>query len=253
LGRTYPHWVNYVRAELEKLYDAQTIYRSGFVVYTTIDPYCKTAPSNWSRTRSQAWRQQHEERCAGRHQTQPQVRFLAMVGSPDFNNVEISGQINMATSPTRQPGSAIKPITYVAAFEKGWTPSTWIWDVPSEFPDGANPPYEPRNYDGRFHGGMTLRTALANSFNIPAVKTLEFVGIYDDPNTPEKEGMIAMAERLGITTFTRNDYGLSLTLGGGDVSLIDMTTAYSVIANGGKKVTAGCDSQDHHVLRRSHL
>ena len=78
--------------------------------------------------------------------------------------------------------------------------------------------------------------ALANSFNIPAVKALEFVGIYDDPNTPEKEGMIGMAEKLGITTFTRNDYGLSLTLGGGDVSLIDMTAAYSVFANGGEKM-----------------
>jgi len=73
-----------------------------------------------------------------------------MVGSPDFNNAEISGQINMADSPTRQPGSSIKPITYVAAFEKGWTPSTLIWDVPSQFPDGVNPPYEPRNYDGKF-------------------------------------------------------------------------------------------------------
>jgi membrane carboxypeptidase/penicillin-binding protein PbpC len=162
--------------------------------------------------------------------------ILAMVGSPDFDNAEIAGQINMADSPTRQPGSSIKPITYVAAFEKGWTPSTWIWDVPSQFPDGANPPYEPRNYDGRFHGGMTVRTALSNSFNIPAVKTLEFVGIYDDPNTPEKEGMIAMAERLGITSFTRDDYGLSLTLGGGDVSLIDMTSAYSVFANGGQRM-----------------
>ncbi len=88
------------------------------------------------------------------------------------NNAAISGQINMAISPTRQPGSSIKPITYVAAFEKGWTPSTWIWDVPTQFPDGANPPYEPRNYDGRFHGGLTVRLALSNSFNIPAVKDL---------------------------------------------------------------------------------
>ncbi len=78
--------------------------------------------------------------------------------------------------------------------------------------------------------------ALANSFNIPAVKALEFVGIYDDPNTPEKDGLISMAEKLGITSLTRNDYGLSLTLGGGDVSLMDMTTAYSVFANGGKKM-----------------
>jgi hypothetical protein len=162
--------------------------------------------------------------------------ILAMVGSPDFNNDAISGQINMANSPTRQPGSSIKPFTYIAAFEKGWTPSTLIWDVPTQFPDGANPPYEPRNYDGKFHGGLTVRLALANSFNIPAVKALEFVGIYDDPNTPEKEGLIGMAERLGITSLTRDDYGLSLTLGGGDVSLIDMTSAYSVLANGGQRM-----------------
>jgi membrane peptidoglycan carboxypeptidase len=167
--------------------------------------------------------------------------ILAMVGSADFYNDAIDGQVNMATSPTRQPGSSIKPINYVAAFEKGWTPATLIWDVPSEFPPSGNPndprePYKPVNYDDRFHGPMTVRTALSNSFNVPAVKTLDFVGIYDDPETPEKEGMIGMAERLGITSFTRPDYGLSLTLGGGDVSLIEMTGAFSVFANGGQRV-----------------
>ena len=164
-----------------------------------------------------------------------------MVGSPDFNNEAISGQINMADSPTRQPGSSIKPINYVAAFEKGWTPATLIWDVPSEFPPSGDPndtrePYRPVNYDGRFHGPVTVRSALANSFNVPAVKTLDFVRIYDDPSTPQKDGMIGMAEKLGITTFTRPDYGLSLTLGGGDVSLLELTSAYGVLANYGKKI-----------------
>jgi 1A family penicillin-binding protein len=232
----YPHWVNYVRTELEKVYDAQTIYRSGFVVYTTIDPYLQDRAQQLVTDQVAAMVENNTKNGALVAMRPSTGEILAMVGSPDFNNVAISGQINMAISPTRQPGSAIKPITYVAAFEKGWTASTWIWDVPTEFPDGANPPYEPRNYNGRFHGGMTVRTALANSFNVPAVKTLEFVGIYDNPATPEKDGMIAMAERLGITTFTRPDYGLSLTLGGGDVSLIDMTAAYSVFANNGKKV-----------------
>ncbi len=232
----YPHWVNYIRAELEKLYDAQTIYRSGFVVYTTIDPVLQDRAQELVTSQVAAMTANNTQNGALIAIRPSTGEILAMIGSPDFNNVEISGQINMAISPTRQPGSSIKPITYVAAFEKGWTASTWIWDVPSQFPDGANAPYEPRNYDGRFHGGMTVRTALSNSFNIPAVKTLEFVGIYDDPNTPEKDGMIAMAERLGITTFTRNDYGLSLTLGGGDVSLIDLTSAYSVFANGGGRV-----------------
>jgi hypothetical protein len=108
--------------------------------------------------------------------------------------------------------------------------------VPTQFPDGANPPYEPRNYDGKFHGGLSVRLALSNSFNIPAVKALEFIGIYDDPNTAEKDGLIGMAERLGITSLTRDDYGLSLTLGGGDVSLLDMTASYAVLANGGQRM-----------------
>ncbi|NOH01296.1 MAG: hypothetical protein HND47_04665 [Chloroflexi bacterium] len=222
---------------MEKLYDAQTIYRSGFVVYTTIDPVLQDRAQELVTTQVAAMADSNAKNGALVAIRPSTGEILAMIGSPDFSNAAISGQINMAISPTRQPGSSIKPITYVAAFEKGWTPSTWIWDVPTQFPDGANPPYEPRNYDGKFHGGMTVRTALANSFNIPAVKTLEFVGIYDNPDTPEKDGMIAMAERLGITSLTRNDYGLSLTLGGGDVSLIDMTTAYSVFANSGRKVT----------------
>ena len=232
----YPHWVNFVRSQLELQYDAQTIYRSGFVVYTTLDPVMQDQAQQLVTDQVAALADNNTHNGALVAIRPSTGEILAMVGSPDFNNVEISGQINMADSPTRQPGSSIKPINYVAAFEKGWTPSTWIWDVPSQFPDGANPPYEPRNYDGKFHGGMTVRTALSNSFNIPAVKTLEFVGIYDDPNTPEKDGMIAMAQRLGIRSFTRDDYGLSLTLGGGDVSLLDLTSAYSVFANAGQRV-----------------
>ena len=236
INAQYPHWVNFVREQLEKQYDAQTIYRSGFVVYTTLEPTLQNEAQRLV-TEQVALLADKNAKNGALVAIKPSTgEILAMVGSPDFNNDAISGQVNMANSPTRQPGSSIKPINYVAAFEKGWTPATLIWDVPTEFPDGANPPYVPKNYDDRFHGPVTVRTALSNSFNIPAVKTLEFVGIYDDPNTPQKEGMIAMAERLGITSFTRNDYGLALTLGGGDVSLIDMTAAYSVFANGGKKV-----------------
>ncbi len=232
----YPHWVNFVRSQLEAQYDPQLIYRSGFVVYTTIDPVLQDKAQEFvsAQVASLVDNNTHNGALVAIRPSTGEI--LAMVGSPDFNNDAISGQVNMATSPTRQPGSSIKPFTYVTAFEKGWTPATLIWDVPTQFPDGINPPYEPRNYDGKFHGAMTVRTALSNSFNIPAVKTLEFVGIYDDPNTPEKEGMIAMAQRLGITSLTRDDYGLSLTLGGGDVSLIDMTSAYSVFANGGQRM-----------------
>ncbi|MBP6208876.1 MAG: transglycosylase domain-containing protein [Anaerolineales bacterium] len=232
----YPHWVNFIRAQLEEQYDAQTIYRSGFVVYTTLDPVLQDKAQQLVTDQVAAMVDNNTHNGALVAIRPSTGEILAMVGSPDFNNDAISGQINMATSPTRQPGSSIKPFTYAAAFEKGWTPSTLIWDVPTQFPDGANPPYEPRNYDGKFHGGMTVRVALSNSFNIPAVKALEFVGVYDDPNTPQKDGLIGMAERLGITSLTRNDYGLSLTLGGGDVSLFDMTAAYSVFANNGQRI-----------------
>ncbi len=242
INTRYPHWVNFVREELEAKYDAQTIYRSGFIVYTTLDPVLQDEAQRLVTEQVASLEATNNAHNGALVSIRPSTgEILAMVGSPDFYNEAISGQVNMANSPTRQPGSSIKPINYVAAFEKGWTPATLIWDVPSEFPPSGDPndtrePYRPVNYDGRFHGPVTVRTALSNSFNVPAVKTLDFVGIYDDPNTPQKDGMVGMAERLGITSLTRPDYGLALTLGGGDVSLLDMTSAFSVFANYGKKV-----------------
>jgi penicillin-binding protein 1C len=236
----YPHWVQYVREQLEQMYDPQTIYRSGFTVHTTLDPQIQDLAQEAVRT--------HVAELAGHRASngalialQPATgEILAMVGSADFFNEAIDGQVNMALAP-RQPGSSIKPLTYAAAFEKGWTPATLLWDVPSEFPPSGDPndprePYKPVNYDGRFHGPVTARTALGSSYNIPAVKTLQFVGIYDDPSTPQQEGLLAFARRLGITTLNRDDYGLALTLGGGDVSLLELTSAYSVFANGGKRM-----------------
>ena len=236
----FPHWVNYIRYLLETSYDPQTIYRSGFRVFTTLDP----------QLQREADRIVHDQiaTLADKKATdgalvaiRPQTgEVLAMVGSADFYNEAIAGRINMSLRP-RQPGSSIKPLTYAAAFEKGWTPATLIWDVPSEFPPSGDPndprdPYKPVNYDGKSHGPVTVRSALANSFNIPAVKTLQYVGIYDDPNTPQEDGLISFARRMGITTLDRNDYGLSLTLGGGDVTLFEMVSAFSVFANNGDKV-----------------
>lgn len=236
----FPHWVIFIRSELERLYDPQTIYRSGFTVYTTIDPYLQQQAQD-------ILVEQISELVDRRVSTgalvaiQPSSgEILAMVGSADFYNEDIDGQVNMAIRP-RQPGSAIKPLTYTAAFEKGWTPSSLIWDVPSEFPPSGDPsdprpPYKPVNYDERFHGPVTVRSALANSYNVPAVKTLDFVGIFDNPDTTQEEGLVALAHRLGITTLTRNDYGLSLTLGGGEVTPLELTGAYATLANGGLQV-----------------
>lgn len=236
----FPHWVMYVRSLLEAQFDPQQIYRSGMNVYTTLDPGLQDAAQQAVNAQIQALQGRNVTNAAVIALSPTTGEILAMIGSADFNNEAISGQVNMALSP-RQPGSAIKPLTYVAAFEKGWTPSTLIWDVPSEFPPSGlasdpMPPYIPVNYDGRFHGPTTVRTALANSYNIPAVKALQFVGIYDDPLTPQADGLINFAQRLGITTLTRTDYGLSLTLGGGDVTLMELTSAYGVFANSGRKV-----------------
>ncbi len=237
----YPHWVQYVRSLLETQFDPQTIYRSGFTVTTTLDTSLQDSAQQIV-TNQIANLVNNNAKNGALVAIQPSTgEILAMVGSADFYNESIQGQVNMATSQTRQPGSAIKPITYVAAFEKGWTPATLIWDVPGSFPPSGDPhdpspPYVPVNYDHRFHGPVTIRTALSNSFNIPAVKTLQFIGIYDNPDTPQKEGLIGMAERLGITSLIRKDYGLSLTLGGGEVSLLEMTGAFSVFANNGRKI-----------------
>jgi penicillin-binding protein 1C len=235
----YPHWVVYVRSLLEEEFDPQTIYRSGFTVHTTLDPSLQNEAERIVAAQVAALADNNARNGALIALEPNTGEILAMVGSADFHNEAISGQVNMTLSQTRQPGSAIKPLTYVAAFEMGWTPATLIWDVPTEFPPSTDPfdtspVYKPVNYDGRFHGPVTVRSALANSYNIPAVKALEFVGIYDDPNTSVEEGMISFARRLGITSLTRNDYGLSLTLGGGEVSLMELTSAFATFANEGR-------------------
>jgi len=237
----FPHWVQYIRTQLETMYDPQTIYRSGFTVTTSLDPNLEDSAQQIVANQVAALTDKHVTDAALVALQPSTGEILAMVGSPDFYNVPNAGQINMAVSPTRQPGSSIKPLTYLAAFEKGWTPATLIWDVPSQFPpsgdpNDTHPPYVPTDFDLKYRGPVTVRTALANSLNIPAVKTLDFVGIYPDPKNPQAVSLIGMAQRMGITSLTRDDYGLALTLGGGEVSLLELTGAYAVIANGGVRV-----------------
>ena len=236
----YPHWVNYIRDLLETKYDAQTIYKSGFTVYTTLDPVLQGLAQELVSQQVDSLRDRNVNGGALIAIEPTSGEILSMVGSPEYYNEENSGQVNMSISP-RQPGSSIKPLTYLAAFEKGWTPSTLIWDVYTEFPPSGDPndlrsPYIPVNYDEAYHGPVTVRDALANSYNIPAVKALQYVGIYDDPNIPGDDGLIKFAERMGITTLTNTDYGLSLTLGGGDVTLLEMTSAYATMGNQGIRI-----------------
>nr|MDP9211778.1 penicillin-binding transpeptidase domain-containing protein [bacterium] len=146
---------------------------------------------------------------------------LAMVGSKDFTDASIDGKVNVATSP-RQPGSSFKPIVYLEALRQGKDASHVLQDRPTTFGDS----FTPRNYDGRFRGDVTMRYALASSLNIPAVQLLEQTGV---------EPVLDLAHQLGISTLNDPDrYGLSLVLGGGEVKLVDMTGAYSVLAAGGE-------------------
>jgi len=220
-----PHFVFYILEQLEEKYGKDFISTGGMRIYTTIDlemqklgeeVVAQGAARNISRGATNA---------ALVAVNPKNGDILTMVGSKDFYDKSIDGQVNIATS-LQQPGSSFKPFAYATAFEEGYQPETKILDAPTNFgPDGSGRNYVPRNYDGRFHGLLTMREALAQSLNIPAIKTLYLAGIDDT---------IAMAHRLGITTLNeRNRYGLSLVIGGGDVKLIDMASAFSVFANDG--------------------
>jgi 1A family penicillin-binding protein len=221
-----PHFVAYIRQLLEQKYGSAVLYQGGLQVYTTLDPHLQGIAERVAKEQITTLADKHATNAALVAIRPSTGEILAMLGSVDFSNPEIDGQVNVALR-LRQPGSAIKPVTYVAVFERGWTPATLIMDVPTEFPDGANPPYKPTNYDEKFHGPVLVRTALGSSYNIPAVKTLQYVGL---------PSFLEMAHRLGLYSLNRPDYGLSLTLGGGDVTLLELTGAYAVFANGGRRV-----------------
>jgi membrane peptidoglycan carboxypeptidase len=137
----------------------------------------------------------------------------------------------MALAP-RQPGSAIKPLVYLSTMERGWTPSTLIWDVPTRFPNDPNPPYEPKNYDDSFHGPLRLRPALGNSYNVPAVKALEYVGVCPFIEDLRRFGIVLDDE--GCASLGKpSNHGLALALGGGEISPLQMTAAYASLANQG--------------------
>ncbi len=222
-----PHFVVYVRKLLEDKYGTEMLYRGGLRVHTTLDLEMQAIAQEVARGHVASLADRHVTNAALVAMTPQTGEILVMMGSVDFWDEEIDGQVNVALA-LRQPGSSIKPVNYVAAFQKGWTPATLIMDVRTEFPNWQGPPYVPRNYDDREHGPVLVRQALACSYNVPAVKTLQFVGVPD---------MMAMAQRLGITTFTEPErYGLSLTLGGGEIMLLEHTGAYAVFANGGLRV-----------------
>src|ERR671913_1276441 len=235
----HPHFVQYVYEYLTEKYPDKDFTKGGFNIYTTID----TALQNRAEelvTQNIQQLQFYNARNAALTVVVPwSGEILAMVGSANFDDAALEGQVNITTSP-QQPGSAIKPVVYAAAFEQGWHPGTVVLDAPIriETPGATDPVtgedvpfYEPQNYLRTFNGAVTVRTALANSLNIPAVKAVEYAG--------GAEAIVEMARRVGIKHELSQppaDYGLSIALGSGDIWPLELTSAYATIANMGKYV-----------------
>jgi len=227
-----PHFVMYVRQQLIERYGEKLVEQGGLKVTTTLDWKLQEEAQKIVAEEIARVEDLHITNGAGLVLDTKTGEILAMVGSKNYFAPDYEGKVNVNLS-LRQPGSAIKPVTYVTAFEQGMTPAKMIVDVATEFPGGANlPVYKPKNYDGKDHGPVQLRLALGNSLNIPSVKLLQLVGV---------KNMLATAYKLGLTTLEPtnenvNRFGLSVTLGGGEVKLIDMVTAYSSFGNGGLKI-----------------
>jgi 1A family penicillin-binding protein len=219
-----PHFVMYVRDQLVNHFGEEIATQGGLDVYTTLDLDIqekaeKIVSKNMS-TLGKAYRIGN----AASIVTDPKTgEILAMVGSVDYFDVQNSGHVNVVNMP-RQPGSALKPVVYGYAFDHGYTPTNVILDAPVSYKSGTEI-YKPVNYDGKFHGNVTLRSALANSYNIPAVKLLSNFGV---------EKMVEQAVKMGINSWLNPPKaGLSLALGGSEITMLDMTRAYQTIANYG--------------------
>lgn len=222
-----PHFVFYAKQKLEQQYGTKMVEEGGLTITSTID-------SDLQDTVDQILREeiakiQYLNVTNGAVLvTKPQTgEILAMSGSIDYY-LKPYGSYNVTTG-QRQPGSSIKPLVYALAVQNGTTATTPIADVPTTFTaPGSTEVYRPVNYDSRFHGTVTVRTALSNSYNIPAVKMIQSVGVAP---------FIDFARKLGISTFIDpSRYGLSLALGGGEVKMVDMATAFGVLANQGSRV-----------------
>ena len=224
-----PHFVMYVRKLLEDRFGQQLVEQGGLRVYTSLDLSLQEEAQKIVTEEIAKVEKIHITNGAAIVADPANGQILAMVGSKNYDDPNYDGKFNV-TLAARQPGSAIKPVTYVTALQKGYTLATLLMDSPTTFPGAAGiPDYKPVNYDGKWHGPMQARFALGNSINMPAVKLLAMVGIKD---------MLATAFDMGLTTLeptTENlrRFGLSVTLGGGEIRLLEMASAYSAFANGG--------------------
>ena len=223
-----PHFVMYVKDYLEKRYGADVAENGGLRVVTTLDYDLQKTAEEVVEKYGEINEKKYKARNSALTAVDPKTgQLLAMVGSRDYFDIENSGNFNVATSKNRQPGSSFKPFAYALFFQKGYSPDMVLFDVKTEFSANPEESYSPDNYDDKFRGPISVKSALAQSLNIPAVKVLYLAGINDT---------IALAKAMGITTLEeKNRFGLSLVLGGGEVRPVDMAYAYSVFANDGMK------------------
>lgn len=223
-----PHFVMYVRELLEEKYGIQTVEQGGLKVTTTLDLNLQNAAQASLSAELVNLKRLKISNGAALVTNPGTGEILAMIGSKDYFSKDIDGKVNVTTS-LRQPGSSIKPLNYALGIEtKIITPSTMLLDTPICFSVTGQADYCPKNYDNSFRGPVQIRFALGNSLNIPAVKVLGLNGI---------DNFISFARKMGITTWTDpKNYGLSLTLGGGEVTMLDLSTAFGVFANDGVKV-----------------
>jgi len=230
-GIKAPHFVMYIKQKLVEQYGEKTVEQGGLQVTTTLDYKLQEKAEAIMKDEVEKMKNYKVGNGAALVIDPRNGEILAMVGSKDYFAKDYDGNVNVVTS-LRQPGSAIKPITYAAGFMKGYTPSSVLLDVETRFAGADNlKDYIPQNYDGKFRGPVQIRYALANSMNLPAVKMLALVSVKD---------MLSIAYDMGLSTLEPTSdnlkrFGLAITLGGGEVRLIDLTSAFGVFANSGIK------------------
>jgi len=231
-----PHFVFYVRDLLEKQFGEGVVAKGGLQVTTSLDLDLQLKAQQIVKEEIEKVKDVNITNGSAMVVNPKTGEILSMVGSADYNSEEIDGKFNVAVDGLRQPGSSIKPVTYLAMLRKGFTPATMLADVPTTFIRNSNDktekPYEPKNYDGKFRGPVSVRNSLGNSLNIPAVKSLAMVGVKD---------FLQLATEMGFPTLKPTEenmrrFGLAVTLGGAEVHLIDTVTSFSSFANGGMKV-----------------
>lgn len=217
-----PHFVFFVRELLTQKYGEKTVEREGLKVTTTLDIDKQLAAEEAIREQAETNEKRYLAKNAALVALDPKTgQVLAMVGSRDYFDASIDGNVNVALT-LQQPGSSIKPIVYATAFSRGFTPETIIFDLETRFKMAGAPDYVPHNYNGKTNGPLPMRKTLAGSLNIPAVKTLYLAGL---------DHVIDQAQKMGYTTWSdRSRLGLSLVLGGADVTPLEHTAAFGSLA-----------------------